>query len=92
MKETIKSIIDWHEITFPDATLEGQLEKFKKERKECLDSEFTDISELADMFIVACNFTDAQTQDLMGDGWHCGSCQPIFDELAKKIKEGSNAD
>ena len=27
MKETIKSIIDWHEITFPDATLEGQLEK-----------------------------------------------------------------
>ena len=57
-----------------------------------LDSEFTDISELADMFIVACNFTDAQTQDLMGDGWHCGSCQPIFDELAKKIKEGSNAD
>lgn len=40
----------------------------------------------------ACDFTDAQAQDLMGDGWHCGSCQPIFDELANKIKEGSNAD
>lgn len=53
-KETIQSIIEWHTKTFPNATLEGQLEKFKKERKEWLDSEHTDISELADMFIVAC--------------------------------------
>lgn len=54
MKETIKSIIEWHETTFPDATLEGQVEKFKKERQEWLDSNEKDISELADMFIVAC--------------------------------------
>lgn len=29
MAETIKSIIDWHETTFPDATLEGQKENEK---------------------------------------------------------------
>ena len=29
MKETIISIAKWHEETFPDATLEGQIEKYK---------------------------------------------------------------
>lgn len=54
MKETIKSIIEWHETTFPDATLEGQKVKFEKEQKEWFDSDGQDLSELADMFIVAC--------------------------------------
>lgn len=30
MKETIKTIIEWHEQTFPDATLEGQKKSLKK--------------------------------------------------------------
>lgn len=64
-KETIQSIIEWHTKTFPNATLEGQLEKFKKERKEWLDSEHTDISELADMFIVACGVARFDTIEAM---------------------------
>ena len=54
MTETIQSIAQWHEQTFPDATLEGQKEKFQEEFKEFVDSDYKDISELADMFIVAC--------------------------------------
>jgi hypothetical protein len=60
MKETIKSIIDWHEQTFPDATLEGQLEKFKDEEKEYEEADEKDVlakstlMELADLVIVAC--------------------------------------
>jgi hypothetical protein len=52
MKETIKSIIEWHEQTFPDATLEGQIEKFYDELAEY--NEEYNIKELADMYIVAC--------------------------------------
>lgn len=60
MKETIKSIIEWHEQTFPDATLEGQIEKFKDEEKEFYeefkkpDNRQKQLFELADMYIVAC--------------------------------------
>lgn len=54
MKETILSIAKWHEETFPDATLEGQLEKYEEENEEFAGSDFKDLSELADMFIVAC--------------------------------------
>lgn len=62
MKETIKSIIEWHEQTFPDATLEGQIEKFDDELSEYGESEC--LEELADLFIVACgiarfNFIEA---------------------------------
>ena len=54
MKETIKTIMDWHEQTFPDATLEGQLAKYQEEQREWVESGEKDLSELADMFIVAC--------------------------------------
>ena len=54
MKETIKTIIDWSEQTFPDATLDGQLDKYYEEQQEYLESKCKDITELADMFIVAC--------------------------------------
>jgi hypothetical protein len=54
MKETIKTIMDWQEQTFPDATLEGQLEKYQEEQQEFIESNYQDVSELADMFIVAC--------------------------------------
>ena len=60
MKETIKSIIEWHEQTFPDATLEGQWEKFRDEELEYEEADSKDVlskstlMELADLFIVAC--------------------------------------
>ena len=54
MKESILSIIKWHEETFGDAeTLDGQWAKFLEEKQEWLDSDCTDIMELADCFIVA---------------------------------------
>lgn len=52
MQETIKSIIEWHEQTFPDATLEGQCDKFREELDEYVKEQ--SVYELADMFIVAC--------------------------------------
>lgn len=54
MKETIKSIIEWSEETFGDnITLEGQLTKFRDELNEWLATDRTDITELADLAIVA---------------------------------------
>lgn len=52
MKESIKSIMEWHEQTFPDATIVGQIHKFNEELKEYKES--GKISELVDMFVVAC--------------------------------------
>lgn len=54
MSETIETIIAWHKETFPDATLEGQLKKYDEEKEEFVKSDWNDLSELADMFIVAC--------------------------------------
>lgn len=54
MKETIYSIMDWHSKTFPDATLEGQIVKYNEESKEFVSTNYQDITELADLFIVAC--------------------------------------
>lgn len=54
MKETIKSIIEWHEQTFPDATLEGQTDKYNNEYNEYYMAKTKEsiLEELADMFIV----------------------------------------
>ena len=65
MKETIKSIIEWHETTFPDATLKGQKEKYHKEFQEWHMSGCKDISELADMAICACGIARFCTVDAM---------------------------
>lgn len=54
MKETILSISKWHEETFPDATLSGQIEKWNEELKEFRETNYREAYELADMFIVAC--------------------------------------
>ena len=56
MKETIESIIKWHAETFPDATLDGQIEKFNDEHKEWerAKTDTEEIQEAADMFIVCC--------------------------------------
>jgi hypothetical protein len=57
MSENIASIIKWHEQTFPDATLEGQIEKFDDEVKEFYEAELLSdeaATELADCFVVGC--------------------------------------
>ena len=56
MSENIASIIKWHEETFPEATLDGQMAKFNEEYDEWKDAKTPEESnkELADMFIVAC--------------------------------------
>ena len=53
MNESINTIIEWHKQTFPDATLEGQVKKFKEEYDEYYAGQ-QNICELADMYIVAC--------------------------------------
>lgn len=54
MKETVASIIKWSEETFGDnITLEGQATKFYDELNEWLATDRTDITELADLAIVA---------------------------------------
>ena len=46
-----------NEETFPEATLTNQLEKFTEETRELERVDNQDISELADMFIVACGIS-----------------------------------
>lgn len=56
MKETIDTIIKWHAETFPEATLDGQLAKYKEEYNEWLKTERDSEEELyeaADMVIVS---------------------------------------
>lgn len=56
MKETITSIILWHQQTFPDATLEGQIEKWfdeEREFKKTIQGTEEEIYELADLVIVS---------------------------------------
>lgn len=52
-KETIQSIIEWHTKTFPNATLEGLVEKYKTEVAEWYRLGCRAM-ELADMAICAC--------------------------------------
>ena len=54
--ESIKSIIDWHTETFPEASLDGQITKFLDERVEyiCATTPEEKLIEMADCFIVAC--------------------------------------
>lgn len=64
-KESISSIVSWHEKTFPDATLEKQQEKFCDEFAEfqkCDDAHRDHrLEELADCFIVACGISRFST-------------------------------
>lgn len=88
MKETIASIIKWHEQTFPDATLEGQIEKFDDEVKEFYEAELLSdeaATELADCFVVGCgmarfSFLSAMNAFSFVLGYLVGE-----DEFAKKF-------
>ncbi len=64
MKETILSIAKWHEQTFPDTDLQGQLAKFQEETDEYAEDE--SLAELADMFIVACGMTRFDNMAALG--------------------------
>lgn len=62
MKETIKSIMDWHEQTFPEATKQGQYCKLQEEFTEytgVVDTkDFSKgLEELADIVIVGCGLS-----------------------------------
>lgn len=82
MKETIKSIIDWHEQTFPDATRGGQIEKWhdeEKEFKKTIQGTEEELYELADMVIVSAG--------IMRFSYKLG-----FDYLARTLQYMINAD
>lgn len=88
MSESIKTIIQWHEQTFPDATLEGQIEKFDDEVKEFYEAELLSdeaATELADCFVVGCgmarfSFLSAMNAFSFVLGYLVGE-----DEFAKKF-------
>lgn len=69
MTETIKTIIEWHEQTFPMADLQGQLQKFDNEVKEFWECELLSedaATELADCFIVACGIARFSAAEAAG--------------------------
>lgn len=54
MQETILSIIEWHGQTFPQATKESQIAKYREELGEFMEATGAHrTEELADMFISA---------------------------------------
>lgn len=68
MKESIESIAQWSRETFPNATLLGQLNKFKDEKEEWEASPSNseaELFELADMFIVACSIARFSATEAM---------------------------
>lgn len=59
MEQLEKEIIEWHTATFPLATLESQIMKFREEREEMEEADnYRDyINELCDCYIVALSFS-----------------------------------
>lgn len=92
MNETILSIAKWHEETFPDATLEGQELKYRDELMEWTDSGCKDVTELADMLIVACGIARFDIKEGMfyiADvmDWASECCMPsLMDAVQEKMK------
>ena len=86
--ETIETIIQWHRETFPDATFEGQQQKWEDEFQEFCDSGIKDISELADMFIVACGI--ARFDSIGALGFFVSISRFVgtkYDELRNAVQE-----
>lgn len=98
MKETVLSIAKWHEQTFPDTDLQGQLAKFQEETDEYAEDE--SLAELADMFIVACGMTRFDNMAALGCFAIVADClskhknfaaSVIFaEEVAKKMVKNRN--
>lgn len=92
MKETIKTIMDWHEQTFPDATLNSQLVKYQEEQREWVESGCKDITELADMFIVACGLARFDIHEglyALSDvyDWYSGEASLDMTNLIAEVEE-----
>lgn len=54
MKESVQSIILWHETVYPNTTIEEQKNMFHKALSELNNPAITGITELAIMYICAC--------------------------------------
>ena len=67
MKESIKSIIEWHEQTFPKANLKGQIVKIEEEWDEFQNAGTYKelVEECADLFIVACGIARFSALDAL---------------------------
>ena len=96
MKETIDTIIQWHRETFPDATLDGQKQKWEEEYNEFIktqcDSE-DELYEIADMIIVSCGimrFDYALGLDYLCDSFDKGDYTPSEKWEAVEEKQAKN--
>lgn len=90
--ETIKKIIEWSEFAFPDATLDGQIDKFNTEYEEYFnaDNNCDRLKELADVFIVAFSISRFDIGDglyYIDDAWQLYSNSPFsLDEVVEAIE------
>lgn len=94
--ETIGTITEWHEETFPDATEEGQHSKWDEEIYEVMHARGKKkLEELADLYIVACGLRRWNTEefneriDYVSDiasrnGW---DAKELWDAVCKKMEK-----
>lgn len=94
--ETIGTITEWHEETFPDATEEGQHSKWDEEIYEVMHARGKKkLEELADLYIVACGLRRWNTEEFneridyisgiaSRNGWEA---KELWDAVCKKMKK-----
>lgn len=93
MKETIKSIIEWSEQTFPDANLEGQIDKFSTEYEEYFEANTLEeqAEELADVFVVAFGISRFDLQEglfYINEAWQLYYNSPFaWEDLEQAINK-----
>lgn len=93
MSESIKTIIQWHEQTFPDATLDGQIDKFNTEYDEyfAADTLADQVEELADVFIVAFGMSRFSLEDglfYIDEAWQLYQESPfVWKDLEQAINK-----
>ena len=96
--ETIGTIMEWHETTFPDATEEGQHEKWDEEMFEYLHVKKGDkkhaLEELADLFIVACGLRrwdpeefDGRFGFIVGEAKRKFTADELWEAVCKKMEK-----
>lgn len=94
--ETIGTITEWHEETFPDATEEGQHSKWDEEIYEVMHARGKKkLEELADLYIVACGLRRWNTEEFneridyvsgiaSRNGW---DAKELWDTVCKKMEK-----
>lgn len=79
-------IKEWHEKTFPDATLSGQLIKLEEELKELDEAQSVEesLKEMADVYIVCCGLDrwDSKVSEIL----QLHFITVITEDLVKAIK------